>query len=500
MWQWLKRIVGEGEPPRATSAGSRRPSVPAAPSPRRPPLFDAIEAGDLAAVRRLLDQGADPAAVQDERSALLAAVKGGVPEVVGVLLDRGAPPNDGGGYMRPLPQAAEKGSPDIVRLLLDHGADPNMGHRGGITPLMEAAGRGDAALVELLIARGADPLAMRSDYGTTALGTAVSHKNTEAAIALLRHGARIDARVARQVRGDSSWTETPLAEAVRGGLVEVVAEMLDRAPSEHVAVDRAELPWLAVSSGSQEMCRLLFDRGMPFDGRDRFGNTPLVRAAAMNEADICAFLLEAGPVDAEVVGRALKSAVSNHAPGPLGLLLKAGADPNERTPDGYPVLAYAVSTIDSTSRAMWPNIEPRAVEVVKLLLSAGADPNGEGPGARTALTLAKEHRFQSLIGILEAAGAEGTVREAYVVLFYRTGEPTAVEMEAMLGHVSSQAGSVPRLLQTVRVAGPWPTGPDEFVVGACLLACQKAGVATSDMQVTFRGGPELAVAWCAPPA
>lgn len=57
----------------------------------------------------------------------------------------------------PLQHAILERQVAAVRLLLEHGADPNRGAGGGLTPLSLAAGDTDPVIVKLLLAHRADP-------------------------------------------------------------------------------------------------------------------------------------------------------------------------------------------------------------------------------------------------------------------------------------------------------------------------------------------------------
>ena len=105
-------------------------------------LVGAVRDGDVAAVRRMLADGADPNA----------------PEGV----------ND----WTPLMHAVHKNQIGSVAALLDGHADPNRAVNGG-TPLMMAAGYGYTPIVRLLLSRGADPRVRDLD-GDTALDYAVA--------------------------------------------------------------------------------------------------------------------------------------------------------------------------------------------------------------------------------------------------------------------------------------------------------------------------------------
>lgn len=89
-------------------------------------LIDAAESGDIDAIRRLLDGGAD-VNIKDK---------------------------DWG--FGPLHSAAGTGRSDIAELLLARGAIVDAKDSTGATPLHEAAKRGHVNVAELLIARGAN--------------------------------------------------------------------------------------------------------------------------------------------------------------------------------------------------------------------------------------------------------------------------------------------------------------------------------------------------------
>jgi ankyrin repeat protein len=57
----------------------------------------------------------------------------------------------------PLQHAILERQPAAVRVLLERGADPNRGANGSLTPLFLAAGDTDPTILKLLLARGADP-------------------------------------------------------------------------------------------------------------------------------------------------------------------------------------------------------------------------------------------------------------------------------------------------------------------------------------------------------
>jgi ankyrin repeat protein len=106
-------------------------------------LIEASAKGNLAQVRKLLDQGTSVNAKRLEEGTT------------------------------PLIAACNRAHYDVAKFLLDRGADVNSANRNGWTPLMGAASGGDKNLVRLLIDRGADVKA-RHAYGWTALKLAGS--------------------------------------------------------------------------------------------------------------------------------------------------------------------------------------------------------------------------------------------------------------------------------------------------------------------------------------
>ena len=74
----------------------------------------------------------------------------------------------------PLQHAILQRQPAAVRLLLDRGADLNLGAGpGSLSPLFLAAGDTDPAILKLLLAHGADPT-VEDENGVTPLSRAVS--------------------------------------------------------------------------------------------------------------------------------------------------------------------------------------------------------------------------------------------------------------------------------------------------------------------------------------
>lgn len=121
-------------------------------------LYEAAESGDVAAIERLLNAGANVnCALDGDGSPLIGAARSGHLAAVRLLLDRGADPNlavPGDG--NPLIMAAREGHEAVVALLLDRGASIDQVVPEDENALIQASGGGHLGVVKLLVERGAD--------------------------------------------------------------------------------------------------------------------------------------------------------------------------------------------------------------------------------------------------------------------------------------------------------------------------------------------------------
>lgn len=111
---------------------------------------------DVKQIRLLLAQGANPNAKgpKDVLALSWTADYGDV-AAMRTLLDAGADPNCRDGWLPALGQAAHGGNIEAVKLLLERGADPNDDADGGSWALELARSAGHPAVVRLLRAHGA---------------------------------------------------------------------------------------------------------------------------------------------------------------------------------------------------------------------------------------------------------------------------------------------------------------------------------------------------------
>ena len=164
-------------------------------------LLDATKRGDVAAVRSLLQEGADPNASQ-------------------------------GDGLSALHLAAQAGNLDIVKVLIGAGAEVEAKTRiGDYTPLHLASWGAHASAVSALIEAGADPGAVSTTSGVTPLHLAAKATNGESTVrALLEHGAPVDVR-------ESAYGQTPLIFAASYGRTTAIRELLSHGADPAISTE-----------------------------------------------------------------------------------------------------------------------------------------------------------------------------------------------------------------------------------------------------------------------
>ena len=349
----------------------------AAAAPPEAPLADAARHADWAAVRTLLQAGADVDARQgDGSTALHWASYWDNREVAALLVRAGAAVDavtDLG--VTPLWAACENGSPALTETLLAAGADPNRALPFGETPLMTAARTGNADVVRQLLAAGAvvDAATAPGAYGEqTALMWAVAQKHPAVVEVLLAHGADVNAR-------STTFTETVKTSSTYANYG------LQCVPREECYITEVRsggfTPLLfAARSGDLASARLLVAAGADVNDAAPDGASVLAVAALSGHGAVGALLLDRG-ADPNAAGGGyapLHAAILHRNPGLAEALLSAGANPNAR------VSASTRYTRDSAdfffppwfvdAPAFWLAARYRDPGIMRLLARYGADP------------------------------------------------------------------------------------------------------------------------------
>jgi ankyrin repeat protein len=145
-------------------------------------LHEAAAAGDLARAKEIVENDASLAKTYspDGFPILALAAAFGHFEVTKYLQAKGGDVNavatNGSGY-NALTGAVASGHTEIVKWLLDHGAEPNYRYATGYTPLLTAAANGHLEILKALLAHGAD-LHAKSNDGKNALAYAQEREHS----------------------------------------------------------------------------------------------------------------------------------------------------------------------------------------------------------------------------------------------------------------------------------------------------------------------------------
>ena len=353
-------------------------------------LIQAVKKGDATAVRALLARDADASARQgDGATALHWAAHLNDLETADLLIGASAAvdaANDLG--VTPLWVAATAGSAAMVARLLAAGADPDVAPDTGGTPLMIAARQGNAAAVRSLLAHGADVNAQEGGQGQTALMWAVARGHADVARTLLEAGAYLHARTKPSRRHvllccQESLGKTEGAEWVeQGGLTPLL---------------------FAARHGDAASVELLIAAGAPIEDTGAAGTTPLVIAAQHGWNEVAAVLLERGAdPDAAGAGHAALHWAALRGDRELAAMLLAhGADPNARLARGsllkrdQPAFAFDKFLVGATPFVVAARRSD--VEVMQLLAAAGADTSLPLQDGRTAAIVAAGGRTTGLL-------------------------------------------------------------------------------------------------------
>ena len=359
-----------------------------------PPLFDAVQRGNLEMVRVLLAAGADPSRVAEGFGILAAAVCQSAPSFFEVLLEAG------GSRQGALRMAAQEGKSRFVERLLAMGADLEDVGDDGMTPLALAAYYGHAKVVKRLLAAGAR-LDSRDEYGKTPLGMAVQQGKTGAVRLLLEAGASVDGADNDELLLHSAmWSGRPrLVELIlkHGGDPNADTETEPAALFQAVAADSKPLvetllaahadPNVRIRSVSQQA-----DTTRPL----RPGATPLMLAAREGAKDLVERLLAAG-ADPRTHDDQEKSAVDYAASaGHLKIVERIESAGG----------SSAISTAERQTAALLRSLKDEEPAAALAALEAGADPHAKDQHQVSALTLASEKGAEDVVKELLERGAD----------------------------------------------------------------------------------------------
>jgi ankyrin len=332
---------------------------------------------------------------------LADAAMRGDPAAMKALLQAGADPNARGQFGAPaLHWLVEADDLAGAKRLLQAGADANGLTERGASPLTLAIANGNAALVDLLLQSGADPSRIEPS-GETALMMAAQAGVLPVVQRLLERGVAVDTR-------EQHFGQTALMFAARAGHADIVAALLGKGAQPNVAttvgatpafIPPNSVPGFGFGVG-------ILRGGVPADRGRREptpgGMTPLHYAARHNHVEVAKLLLQAGAnVNAREANEItpLLMAISNDNMAVAHFLLGHGGDVNAVDWYGRSPLWEAVNVRNLyMHNATFKNGIDRApvLELIKALLAAGGNVN-----ARTKETPPFRHQLLEITGSLE---------------------------------------------------------------------------------------------------
>lgn len=385
-------------------------------------LFYSIRKGDVKEVELLLDKGVDIHA--EDRVGwppLVRAAEHGQLAIVETLLVRGADPLKGTiGNRLPLHFAAEGGHSAVVALLLKQpSVDPNLKDYTGQTALFKAANNGHHEVVELLLQQeGIEPDAVSEDGFSPLLQTIFGRHQKVVKLLLDRADvnpnlpdttyrqtplwmasiagdeilANFLERKDIEIDGQSRWGETPLYQAIQRKRLSAAKILLEARADPNVSTDegRTALSWAAAEGSEESIELLLHQPSIALDIPDKFGQTPLLRAADAGHTKCVRVLLdkEANVKHSDHEGRtALSLAAFKGHKVVAKLLFKRSADINAQDNKGNTPLALAA--------------ENNHDAVVRFLLESGADADLPDEDEETPFEKVRDRHMDQVVKVFK---------------------------------------------------------------------------------------------------
>lgn len=366
------------------------------------PLLSALEIGNAAIVKILLNSGADATIRGSTGQGALAYDLD--TETQKLLIEKGASVNiaDDAG-ITPLMRTMQNNNVDKVKLLVEHGADFSARDHENLTVLHYAASSGNLYLVMMAIAmKGGTPLDI-DDSGVSPLTALFHHAtpeeegdtDTEANLKSINESLKL-------------FNERQLAELHK--------ELGEQITDNYIAISN-----------------IFLNRGADLNRQDETGNTPFMKSAESGRLELVKFLVTRGAklsIRNDIGETALFFATRSGNLEVVRLLVSKGADINQKDKNGdslfdlalmndyLPIIeyllseGYKVNTLDRKGQTpLMKTISfPGNIDTINLLLENDADIALEDNNGNTALHYAAINNNSEAVTLLLAKGAKWDLR------------------------------------------------------------------------------------------
>lgn len=382
------------------------------------PLLQASRTGDVAMMDVLLKAGADPKRTHtDGETALMAASRAGSVPAVRMLIDRGVDINAADGFEQEtaLMWAAAEGHADVVGTLLNAGADPNRrAHEtsltkrsgnsdhptGGFSALMWAARNGEEETVRRLVKGGAD-LNLKNGDNASATMIAIYNARFDMAATLVELGS--------DVNDGSLYTAVEMRDSTTDQFAFDGSRLRPNHPNKQTALDMIKLLLNRGADPNKVFAGQFHSYSMP--NSDKFDNSPFMRAIGESDVEALKILVahgadlekipaSAAPPPAEVdpaaaVAPAGARGNPNAGRTPAMVAMTGGRGPQMTGGPGYLRGDGPVPYREPGSR--------KPADAFAVLIKAGANPNAKGPDGSTLLHQVAQARNLDMIRALADA-------------------------------------------------------------------------------------------------
>lgn len=361
------------------------------------PLLDASRTGDATMVELLLKAGADPKRTHPEgETALMAASRAGSVPIVHLLLERGVDVNATDSFQKEsaLMWASAEGHLDVVDTLLKAGANPNLQAHvtaisqrknadhptGGFTALMWAARNGSEDVVRRLAQGGAD-LNLKNGDNASAAMVAMYNDRFDLAKVIWDLGADIN--------DGSLYTAVEMRDSTTDQFAFDGSRLRPSHPNKLAALDLIKILLERGADPNKTFVGQFHSTSMP--NSDRFNNTAFYRAAIECDVEALKLLI--------AHGADINQAPTGPVPPPPSA---DGDEPEGGRGRGNPNAGKTAAMAAMTGgrgpqmtggpgyirSGEVPYREPgsrKPLDAFVLLLKAGANPNAKAPDGSTLL-------------------------------------------------------------------------------------------------------------------